>query len=247
METKTNFFFHAPKELTTNAFLVWLIYYLDTTGNIVEKQMFFDNLILKKEDCGRSVDIVDLKRQENHVDVLLMFRFCDNGEEQAVLIVDKTWSIPQSWELAKYKELYPNCYRYLYYKLSFVNSLEVKNISRQHYDLITAGMMSSTIEKMMGGLPSSFLHPLIKMYYDYISYTFHDAINKLHESIFVKHQYEVLMNDNGQNYFCDVIAENIAEYWAPYLEENDIEKLLMAIPKITNQIVQMFNELNKTR
>lgn len=30
MDTKTNIFFHAPKELTTDAFLVWLLYFLDS-------------------------------------------------------------------------------------------------------------------------------------------------------------------------------------------------------------------------
>ena len=27
---RTNIFFHAPKELTTDAFLVWLLYFLDS-------------------------------------------------------------------------------------------------------------------------------------------------------------------------------------------------------------------------
>lgn len=51
METKTNIFFHAPKELTTDAFLVWLIYFLDSNEEYkTYKQAFFDKLILKKED-----------------------------------------------------------------------------------------------------------------------------------------------------------------------------------------------------
>ena len=118
METKTNIFFHAPKELTTDAFLVWLIYFLDSDEENKEyKQAFFDSLILKKEDCGRTIGSIELKRQENNVDVLLTFRFEDNGEEQTVLFEDKTWSMPHSGQLARYKEIYPNCYRFFYYKL----------------------------------------------------------------------------------------------------------------------------------
>ena len=65
MKTKTNIFFHAPKELTTDAFLVWLIYFLDSDKEyMVYKQTFFDSLILKKEDCGRAIGPVELKRQE---------------------------------------------------------------------------------------------------------------------------------------------------------------------------------------
>ena len=213
METKTNIFFHAPKELTTDAFLVWLIYYLDSDEENKEyKQAFFDSLILKTEDCGRAIGSIELKRQENNVDVLLTFRFDDNGEEQTVLFEDKTWSMPHSGQLARYKEIYPNCYRFFYYKLGYINSQEEKEVSQEKYEVINAGMMSSTLEKMVD------LHPLIKMYYDYITYAFVDAINSFHERIFVKHDYDVLWNGDAQKYLCDTIVENMAEQNVPYVE-----------------------------
>ena len=213
METKINIFFHAPKELTTDAFLVWLIYFLDSDEENKEyKQMFFDRLILKKEDCGRTIGSIELKRQENNVDVLLTFRFEDNGEEQTVLFEDKTWSMPHSGQLARYKEIYPNCYRFFYYKLGYINSQEEKEVSQEKYEVINAGMMSSTLEKMLD------LHPLIKMYYDYITYTFVDAINSYYERIFVKHDYEVLGDADAQKYLCDTIVENMMKQNVPYLE-----------------------------
>lgn len=212
METKTNIFFHAPKELTTDAFLVWLIYFLDSDEENKEyKQTFFDSLILKKEDCGRTIGFIELKRQENNVDVLLTFRFEDNGEGQTVLFEDKTWSMPHSGQLARYKEIYPNCYRFFYYKLGYINSQEEKEVSQEKYEVINAGMMSSTLEKMVD------LHPLIKMYYDYITYTFVDAINSFHEKIFMKHDYDVLWGADAQKYFCDTIVENMTEQNVPYL------------------------------
>ena len=212
METKTNIFFHAPKELTTDAFLVWLIYYLDSDEENKEyKQAFFDSLILKKEDCGRAVGSVELKRQENNVDVLLTFRFEDNGEEQTVLFENKTWSCQHDDQLVRYKTIYPNCYRYFYYKLAYINSQEEKVISQEKYEVINAGMMSSTLEKMTS------LHPLIKMYYDYIKYTFEDAINSFHEKIFVKHDYDVLWGADAQKYLCDTIVEKMTEQNVPYL------------------------------
>ena len=213
METKTNIFFHAPKELTTDAFLVWLIYFLDSDKENKEyKQTFFDSLILKEEDCGRAIGSIELKRQENKVDVLLTFRFEDNGEEQTVLFEDKTWSMPHSGQLARYKEIYPNCYRFFYYKLGYINSQEQKEISKEQYEIINAGMMSSAIEKMVD------LHPLIKMYYDYISHTFVETINSYYEKIFVKHDYDVLRSVDAQKYLCDTIVENMAEQNVPYLE-----------------------------
>ena len=213
MDTKINIFFHAPKELTTDAFLVWLLYFLDSEETYkVEKQTFFDSLILKKEDCGRAVGGIELKRQENNVDVLLTFRFKDSDEQQTVLFEDKTWSMPHSGQLARYREIFPDCYRYFYYKLAYVNSQEEQEVSRERYEIINAGMMSSALEKMVG------LHPLIKMYYEYITVMFEQKINSLHERIFVKHDYDVLWSADAQKYLCDSIVENMAEQGVLYLE-----------------------------
>ena len=213
MDTKTNIFFHAPKELTTDAFLVWLLYFLDSEEAYkAQKQMFFDSLILKKDDYGRAVCGIELKRQENNVDVLLTFRFEDNYEQQTVLFEDKTWSMPHSGQLARYREIYPDCYRYFYYKLAYVNSQEKQEVSRERYEIINAGMMSSALEKIVG------LHPLIQMYYEYISATFVQEINSYHERIFVKHDYDVLWSADAQKYLCDAIVEYMTEQGVPYLE-----------------------------
>lgn len=213
MDTKTNIFFHAPKELTTDAFLVWLLYFLDSEEAYkAEKQTFFDSLILKKEDCGRTVGGIELKRQENNVDVLLTFRFEDNDEQQTVLFEDKTWSMPHSGQLARYKEIYPDCYRYFYYKLAYVNSQEEKEVSRERYEIINADMMSSALGKMVG------LHPLIQMYYEYITVTFVQEINSFHDRIFLKHDYDVLWSADAQKYLCDAIVENMTEQGVPCFE-----------------------------
>lgn len=213
MDTKTNIFFHAPKELTTDAFLVWLLYFLDSEEAYkAEKQTFFDCLILKKEDCGRTVGGIELKRQENNVDVLLTFRFEDSDEQQTVLFEDKTWSMPHSGQLARYREIYPDCYRFFYYKLAYVNSQEEQEVSRERYEIVNADMMSSALRKMIG------LHPLIQMYYEYITVTFEQEINSFHERIFLKHDYNVLRSADAQKYLCDAIVENMTKQSVPYLE-----------------------------
>ena len=213
MDTKTNIFFHAPKELTTDAFLVWLIYFLDSDEEYKTfKQTFFDKLMLKKKDCGRAVSSIELKRQENNVDVLLTFCFEDNGEKQTVLFEDKTWSMPHSGQLSRYKEIYPDCYRFFYYKLAYINSQEEREVSQEGYGIINAGMMSSVIERMTD------LHPLIKMYNDYITYTFVDTINSFHKKIFVEHDYNILESADAQKYLCDTIVENMTKQNVPYLE-----------------------------
>ena len=213
MDAKTNIFFHAPKELTTDAFLVWLFYFLDSEEAYkAQKQTFFDSLILKKEDCGRAVDGIELKRQENNVDVLLTFRFEDSDKQEMVLFEDKTWSMPHGGQLANYNKIYPDCYRYFYYKLGYINNQEEIIISSERYEIINAVMMSSTLEKMVG------LHPLIKMYYEYITVTFVQEINSFHERIFLMHDYNVLWSADAQKYLCDAIVENMTKQSVPYLE-----------------------------
>ena len=213
METKTNIFFYAPKELTTDAFLVWLIYFLDSQENNKDyKQHFFDKLILIPKDSGRSICNIELKRQENNVDVLLSFSFEDNGKKETVLFEDKTWSMPHSGQLARYKEIYPNCYRYFYYKLAYINTQEAKEISQNRYEIINATMMLSVISEF------TELHPLIKMYSDYIKYTFVDEIDSYHNSLFVKHNYDTLRSADAQKYLCDMIAESMTKQNVPYIE-----------------------------
>lgn len=213
METKTNIFFHAPKELTTDAFLVWFIYFLDSDKKYRrKKQLFFDRIILKKEDCGRKVCQIELKRQENNVDVLLSFYFEDSDEKQMVLFEDKIWSMPHSNQLALYRKRYPNCYRYFYYKLGYINTQEEQEVTREQYDIINAGMMSAVTEKCVK------LHPLIKMYDDYITYTFGESQRGFYEKLFVNHDYDILWDADAQKYLCDTIVENMTEQQVPYLE-----------------------------
>lgn len=144
--------------------------------------------------------------------MFLMFRFEDNGEEHTVLFEDKTLSMPHSDQLARYKEIYPNCYRYFYYKLAYINSQEESEVSKEGYELISAKMMSSTLENMVD------LHPLIQMYYDYITYTFVNTINSFYEKLFLNHDYNVLGTADAQKYLCDVIVYNMTKQNVPYLE-----------------------------
>ena len=211
MDAKTNLFLHVPEGQQTDAFVVWLIYFLDSDeAYALQKQLFFDDLILKKEDKGRAVGGIHLKRDWSKV--LLTFHFKDNAEKQEVLFVDNTNSTSPSGIFSADRKYFPNFYRYLYYKMNYVNSQEVREISIAGYDLITAGMMSAVLEKMLG------LHQLIEMYYEYIEVRFLRNINVWHEKLFLKHEYNVLWNADAQKYLCDTIVENMCEYGVKYLK-----------------------------
>lgn len=93
-----------------------------------------------------------------------------------------------------------------------INSQEEIEVTSEQYEIISVGMMSSTLEMMVD------VHPLIKMYYEYITTTFEQEVNSLHERIFLKHDYDVLWSADAQKYLCDVIVKNMAEQGVPYLE-----------------------------
>ena len=61
----TNIFYHSPKELTTDAFWVWLLYILDSDVQYESaKQILFDGLILKAKDRGRRIGRISVDRQK---------------------------------------------------------------------------------------------------------------------------------------------------------------------------------------
>jgi hypothetical protein len=212
MEHKTNIFFHATKELSTDAFLVWLIYFLDSEEKYsTYKQHFFDNLILKKEDCGKKVHDIELKRQENSVDVILTFKLGEINEKKTVLFENKTWTTFHDNQLENYRSIYPHSYRYIYLKLAYINSNEEKEVKSFGYDIIDASMFSKVIGKFED------IHLLIKMYNEYITETFVNKINSYHDEIFMCHNYEILCNPGAQQYLCDIIATKLVAQNVPYL------------------------------
>lgn len=213
MEHKTNIFFHATKELSTDAFLVWLFYYLDSEEKYsVYKQRLFDNLILKKVDCGKDVHNIELKRQENRVDVILTFTLGESNEKKTVLFENKTWTTFHDNQLEYYRSIYPDCYRYIYLKLAYVNSSEEREVKSNGYDIIDAAMLS----KVIGVFED--IHCLIKMYNEYITETFINTINSFHNELFINHKYDVLEDAGAQKYLCDRIVDNLISHDVPYLK-----------------------------
>lgn len=213
MEHKTNIFFHATKELSTDAFLVWLIYYLDSEEKYsTHKQHFFNNLILKKEDWGKKVHDIELKRQENRVDVILTFRLGESNEKKTVLFENKTWTTYHDNQLEYYKSIYPNSYRYIYLKLAYINSNEKKEVESNGYDIIDAAMFSRVIREFED------IHLLIKMYNEYITETFINAISSFYNELFTNNNYDVLEDAGAQKYLCDRIVGEMNKQNVQYLK-----------------------------
>jgi hypothetical protein len=206
----TNIFSFIPKSVSSEAFLVWLINYLDSDPKYNQcKLSLFDNLLFKKENQGYSVSDIVINRQKDDMEVVLSFHFTGTDEKHDVLLLfgDKASNMVRSEQLDRYKRYYPNCYRYIYYKVGYVTSIEEQCISRNQYELITDGMMESVLK------PMEELHPLVKMYTEYLN-SEGDAVNSYYERIFLKHDKEVLQETAAQKYLLDSILEsNYGNFW----------------------------------
>lgn len=198
----TNIFYHSPKELTTDAFWVWLLYFLDSDDKYNEtKQILFNTLILKDADKGRHVHKIHVDRQKRcshgRIDFLLTFTFIDDNSEHLVLFEDKTWSITNKVQLNGYKSDFPDLYRYLYYKLAYISIAEAKLVTSSGYDIINSKMMVECLSCFTD------VHILIKYYYEYIKDTFSDYIDSLEQSLLKDCKYDLLWDAQAQLYLAD--------------------------------------------
>ncbi len=91
--------------------------------------------------------------------------------------------------------------------MEYATTIEEQCISLNQYELITDGMMESVLK------PMEELHPLIKMYIDYLN-SEGDTVNSYYERIFLKHDKEVLKEPAAQKYLLDSILEcNYDNFW----------------------------------
>ena len=202
----TNIFYHSPKELTTDAFWVWLLYFLDSDAEYeFAKQTLFDRLILKSQDCGRRVGRISVVRQKKgahgRVDFFFTFSFLDDDTKNHVLFEDKTWTTTSAEQLNGYKEDYPDAYRYFYYKLAYISLSERALVEGNGYDIITSRMMESCLSLFCDA------HILIKYYRDYVNDKFADYIDSFHDQLFNNNNYDLLWDAQAQLFLADKLWE----------------------------------------
>lgn len=208
---ETNIFCHAPKELTTDAFITWLLYFLDSDAKYnEEKQFVFDNLLLKPEDAGRQVKVIKVERQctgsQGRPDILLHFCFLnDINVTQTILFENKTWTTTSHNQLDKYRAYKPNAYRYIYLKLAYINHYEMKLAKDCMYDIIS----SHDLAKIVGNDMINKLNPIIEQYIEYINHSFVNFINNINEILFNQNQFYILDNGQAQQYLIDILYREL--------------------------------------
>jgi hypothetical protein len=152
-ETLNNLFMYAPKELSTDAFLAWFFTELEVNPSIADyRSQVFNALGLTAE--GEIPDKIEPQLQSGNVDLLLHFKV--NNTPRCILFENKTSSTFHSDQLNRYRERFPNCDKYIYFKIGYVDTWERQNL--QGYQLISAHDFHQAI---------SFLapyHPIIDQY-----------------------------------------------------------------------------------
>lgn len=152
-ETLNNLFMHAPKELSTDAFLAWFFKELEANPSIADyRSQVFHALGLIAE--GEIPVKVEPELQSGNVDLLLTFEV--NSVPRAILFENKTSSTFHSDQLNRYRERFPNCDKYIYFKIGYIDTWERQNL--EGYQLISAHDFYQAV---------SFLapfHPIIHQY-----------------------------------------------------------------------------------
>lgn len=152
-ETLNNLFMYAPKELSTDAFLAWFFKELEVNPDIATycSQIFHALGLIAEDETPVKIEPV---LQSGNVDLLLSFEV--NNTSRRILFENKTSSTFHSDQLNRYRERFPNCDKYVYFKIGYVDTWERQNL--QGYQLISAHDFYQAV---------SFLapyHPIIDQY-----------------------------------------------------------------------------------
>lgn len=148
-----NLFKYASKELSTDAFLAWFFKELDENPDIsLYRSQVFNALGFTKE--GETPVNIHSKLQSGNVDLMLSFDV--NDERRNILFENKTSSTIHSDQLNTYQKRFPDCYKYIYFKIGYIDALERQSLGK--YELISAYDFYNAVSFL------AHFHPIIHQY-----------------------------------------------------------------------------------
>lgn len=150
---KPNIFDYAPKELSQDAFIIWLILYFNCDVKLADEKASYlsdDDFALKK--CSEEfislllskginkpfkIKIVEADKQWESIDIWVTVEI-ESGEKYLIIIEDKTSSSYHSDQLNRYKEIGRKwCKENNYYEDPICIYLKTGNESRQSLRYVT--------------------------------------------------------------------------------------------------------------
>ena len=210
MINKCNIFQYSPKELTTDAFLIWLFYYLDSEPQFNElKQRFFKTLLLKDEDENKNVENIQVCHQKGsgngRTDLQVSFNFEKESAIHTVLFENKTWSETSKNQLNGYKSDFPDMYKYVFLKLGYVSIDDQMNAEACDYEVINCFQLRDALK------PIRNLHPILEQYFEYLEEMFCKHIESFHDELFKNKNYDILGENHGeaQHYLMSLIYDKL--------------------------------------
>ena len=217
MVDNTNLFKHSPKELVTDAFLTWLLYFLDSRDDLTdEKNSLFRSLFLKEKDKNKSISSIKISKQEKgkhgRPDVVLTFKL--NNDVKKILFENKTWTSTTNKQLDGYRQDYGEIYSYFYLKLAYINIRDKILCEWNGYNIISSKALYYSIQNIKKH------HPFIEQYSDFLKLTFVDKIDDLKNKIFKDGDFKAFKDMQGQHIFVSELYKRLAVFKADTLVFN---------------------------
>lgn len=203
----TNIFKHSPKELVTDAFITWLLYFLNSKSDLKDDaDEFYQNFLIKQEDRNTTIEFISVDKQVKgkHGRPDLIVNISIDGVREKILFENKTWSTTSGSQLSGYRKDYGDIYRYYYLKLAYININEKLLCEKYGYEIIT----SNDVFMLIKGL--SCYHSNIEQYAEFIKYTFVDKEKRLKDNL-ENDNPKILKDAQGQQIFISQLYEKIKD------------------------------------
>lgn len=196
-----NIFQFSPKELTTDAFFAWFFIELEKNPLLhPHLPKIFAKLGLI-EDQTSIIENINVDLQKSSVDLLLHFNA--NKESITVLFENKTHSTIHSNQLNRYRDKFPNCKKYKYMKLGFINYQETQEVKKSGYDIINAFTIHALLE------PLRKIHLIIDHYCDFLNSAFIDNLKWLDNELYISSDISRISERYSQQKILSDLHKNI--------------------------------------
>jgi hypothetical protein len=194
-----NLFAYASKELSTDAFLAWLFRSLSVDPLFEGKSGDFFRGVGLCEGADNSISGILPVRQEGNTDLIVRCNI--DGRPAMFLFENKRHSSMRFGQLDTYKERFPDCDRYIYLKLGFINYQERKIAEGSGYKVLGS-------EELLQALNSlADCHFLVVHYIEYLHKFFVDPQRKIRNSLCAAS----FSSSQAQQYFLSSLHQSLSD------------------------------------
>lgn len=200
---ENNIFYYSPKELTTDAFLMWLFLEFQENEKLGRHASpFFYALGMADEPSSRVCDI-RVRRQEKRADLIVRFK-CDGVEKQA-LFENKTHTTFHKNQLETHIDNHSAVDHYIYLKLGYIYYAERKHAEGQEFRVVSSQILFDALSVFEQE------HYLTKLYSQYLKDRYVDRIRYIETCLIENNEHGKFKDPQAQQYFMGLIHEKIAD------------------------------------